>query len=220
MRSSGRALRRASSSPIGRRSSAPRSPPMPSRSAWCGRARADPDESPPATLVLRVEGPAAIEIQHQSAVIVERVNRYFGWQALAGIALRQAPLMRRRTQRPRPAIDQRLAEALSAADDRHRRRRPARRARPAGRRHQTTVKGRYSLHRLLPGHGRDTGSGPSPAPRSVARRGRPASSAAPGMGRFVERTICPGSALWRQAGEQSICRQAGDKGDRRHDYPP
>jgi hypothetical protein len=74
----------------------------------------DPDESPPATLVLRVEGPAAIEIQHQSAVIVERVNRYFGWQALAGIALRQAPLVRRRARKARPVIDQQLAETLSA----------------------------------------------------------------------------------------------------------
>ncbi len=84
----------------------------PIRMVWTRAS--DPDESPPATLVLRVEGPAAIEIQHQSAVIVERVNRYFGWQALAGIALRQAPLVRRRARKPRPVIDQRLAEALSA----------------------------------------------------------------------------------------------------------
>src|SRR4029077_15931361 len=31
-----------------------------------------------ATLVLRVEGPMALEIQHASDVILERVNRYFG----------------------------------------------------------------------------------------------------------------------------------------------
>jgi hypothetical protein len=84
----------------------------PIRMQWTRAA--DPDESPPATLVLRVEGPAAIEIQHQSAVIIERVNRYFGWQALAGIALRQAPLARRRTKRLRPAIDQELADAISS----------------------------------------------------------------------------------------------------------
>jgi hypothetical protein len=84
----------------------------PIRMQWTRAA--DPDESPPATLVLRVEGPAAIEIQHQSAVIVERVNRYFGWQALAGIALRQAPLARRRAKRSRPVIDQRLADAISS----------------------------------------------------------------------------------------------------------
>ena len=67
--------------------------------------RATGDEPPePATLVLRVEGPAAIEIQHLSAVILERVNRFFGWQAIGRIALRQAPLRRREppTAPPRP----------------------------------------------------------------------------------------------------------------------
>jgi hypothetical protein len=84
----------------------------PIRMQW-SRA-SDPDESPPATLVLRVEGPTAIEIQHQSAVIVERINRYFGWQALAGIALRQAPLARRRAKPTRQKIDQELADAISS----------------------------------------------------------------------------------------------------------
>jgi hypothetical protein len=64
------------------------------------------DEPPePATLVLRVEGPAAIEIQHLSAVILERVNRFFGWQAIGRIALRQAPLRRREPRKPPPAPD-------------------------------------------------------------------------------------------------------------------
>lgn len=48
----------------------------------------------PGTLVLRVEGPAAIEIQHSSNVICERVNQFLGWRAIARIALRQAPLRR------------------------------------------------------------------------------------------------------------------------------
>jgi hypothetical protein len=62
-----------------------------------------PDGEPaePATLVLRVEGPAAIEIQHLSNVIIERVNRFFGWQAVGQIALRQAPLTRRERSAPR-----------------------------------------------------------------------------------------------------------------------
>jgi hypothetical protein len=62
--------------------------------------------------VLRVEGPAAIEVQHLSGVIVERVNRFFGWRAVKRIALRQAPLGRRAAPRaptgPRP-------EAVAAA---------------------------------------------------------------------------------------------------------
>jgi hypothetical protein len=83
----------------------------PVRMQWI-RSR-DPDESPPATLVLRVEGPAALEIQHMSGVIVERVNRYLGWQAVDKLSLRQAPLTRR--GRPaRPRIDAATAAAMAA----------------------------------------------------------------------------------------------------------
>jgi hypothetical protein len=57
----------------------------------------------PGTLVLRVEGPAAIEIQHMTAVICERVNRFLGWRAVARIALRQAPLRRTARKAIRPA---------------------------------------------------------------------------------------------------------------------
>jgi hypothetical protein len=83
--------------------------------------RAVGDEPPePATLVLRVEGPAALEIQHLSAVILERVNRFFGWQAIGRVALRQAPL-RRREQPPNPAPDlataARISEALPEVKD-------------------------------------------------------------------------------------------------------
>jgi hypothetical protein len=75
----------------------------------------------PATLVLRVEGPAAIEIQHLSAVILERVNRFFGWQAIGRIALRQAPLRRRERPLPPPppdpALTARLAEGMPEVAD-------------------------------------------------------------------------------------------------------
>jgi hypothetical protein len=80
----------------------------------------DGEPSEPATLVLRVEGPAAIEIQHQSSVILERINRFFGWQAVGRLALRQAPL--RRTGKPaRPKADaaaaERVAATLTEVDD-------------------------------------------------------------------------------------------------------
>src|ERR1700694_217528 len=45
----------------------------------------------PATLVLRVEGPMALEIQHASDVILQRVNRFFGWSAVGGAGVRQGP---------------------------------------------------------------------------------------------------------------------------------
>jgi hypothetical protein len=84
--------------------------------------RAMGDEVPdPATLVLRVEGPAALEIQHLSAVILERVNRFFGWQAIGRIALRQAPLRRREPTKalapPDPAVAARIAEGLPEIQD-------------------------------------------------------------------------------------------------------
>jgi len=72
------------------------------RQTGSGSGDAPPE---PATLVLRVEGPAAIEIQHLSAVILERVNRFFGWQAIGRIALRQAPLHRQPPPAPPPPPD-------------------------------------------------------------------------------------------------------------------
>jgi hypothetical protein len=70
------------------------------------------DAPEPATLMLRVEGPAAIEIQHLSNVILERVNRFFGWQAVAQVALRQAPLTRRPAAKP-PAADPAAAARIA-----------------------------------------------------------------------------------------------------------
>ncbi len=74
------------------------------------------DESAPepATLVLRVEGPVAIEIQHQSALILERLNRFFGWRAIGRIALRQAPLRRREPLLPPAPPDAAVAARVAA----------------------------------------------------------------------------------------------------------
>jgi hypothetical protein len=75
----------------------------------------------PGTLMLRVEGPVAVEIQHLSGVILERVNRFFGWQAVGDLALRQAPLRHRALARPPPpdpAAAARVAATLTEiADD-------------------------------------------------------------------------------------------------------
>jgi hypothetical protein len=87
---------------------------------WPRPVEGQPQE--PATLVLRVEGPTALEIQHASEIILERVNRFLGWSAVGRLALRQAPLSRRR-DRPatRPAPDPKsvaeVAATLSAVED-------------------------------------------------------------------------------------------------------
>jgi hypothetical protein len=72
------------------------------------------EEPEPATLVLRVEGPAALEIQHQSGVIIERVNRFFGWPAVGRIALRQAPLSRPKVRPVLPKADPAETEKVAA----------------------------------------------------------------------------------------------------------
>ncbi len=81
----------------------------------------DAEEPEPATLVLRCQGPAAIEIQHLAGVIVERVNRFLGWRAIDRIALRQAPLARRARPRPPPKIDavaaRRIADQMTDIAD-------------------------------------------------------------------------------------------------------
>ena len=79
---------------------------------WPRRIEGEPPE--PATLVLRVEGPAAIEIQHQSAVVLERINRFFGWQAVGRIVFRQAPLSRPKTRAAPPQIDAEEAARVEA----------------------------------------------------------------------------------------------------------
>ena len=86
---------------------------------WPRPVEGQPQE--PATLVLRVEGPMALEIQHASDVILQRVNRFFGWSAVGRLALRQAPLARRDrsplSRAPDPKSVAEVAETLSSVED-------------------------------------------------------------------------------------------------------
>jgi hypothetical protein len=86
---------------------------------WPRPVEGQPQE--PATLVLRVEGPMALEIQHASDVILQRVNRFFGWSAVGRLALRQAPLSRRdrspASRAPDPESVAKVAETLSSVED-------------------------------------------------------------------------------------------------------
>jgi hypothetical protein len=76
--------------------------------------RGEPDTGASGTLVLRVEGPAAIEVQHLSGVILERVNRFFGWPAVGRLALRQAPLSRRAGKKAPSRLDPAVTAEVAA----------------------------------------------------------------------------------------------------------
>ena len=85
---------------------------QPEKIQWPRAADGGPPE--PATLVLRVEGPTAVEIQHLSGVILERVNRFLGWQAVGRLRLKQAPL-RRGQSKVHPTIDPEAAARIAAS---------------------------------------------------------------------------------------------------------
>ena len=91
----------------------------PLKMQWPRPVEGQPQE--PATLILRVEGPMALEIQHTSDVILERVNRFFGWSAVGRLALRQGPLSRRKRRTAPSAPDanevKQVAQTLSSIED-------------------------------------------------------------------------------------------------------
>jgi hypothetical protein len=55
-----------------------------------------------AILVLKVDGPRAIEVQYRAEQILERVNTYFGYRAIAQLRFLQAPVARSESQPPGP----------------------------------------------------------------------------------------------------------------------
>jgi hypothetical protein len=79
-----------------------------------------------ATLVVRVDGSQALEVQYSSRQLIERINAYFGYAAVAQIRIVQAPIRAEPAIPARPArvsapvevdvagvSDPRLREALS-----------------------------------------------------------------------------------------------------------
>jgi hypothetical protein len=92
---------------------------QPLKIQWPRPVEGQPQE--PATLVLRVEGPMALEIQHSSDVVLERVNRFFGWSAVGRLALRQAPLSRpnrpKRPKGPDAAEIAKVSATLTSVED-------------------------------------------------------------------------------------------------------
>ena len=90
----------------------------PEKLAFPGRERAG------GTLHLRVaHGAIATTIQHQEPVIIERINGFFGFRAVARLALKQGPVTQppppnppRKTDLP-PAEEQELSDSLTGIDD-------------------------------------------------------------------------------------------------------
>lgn len=75
------------------------------------------------TLEIRVSGPWAVEIQHLAPVLIERINRYFGYAAVGRLRLVHAPLSgklavpRPAAARPDPAAEAALDATLAGVED-------------------------------------------------------------------------------------------------------
>jgi hypothetical protein len=69
----------------------------PEKIRWPRRGQnAQPGQDPAlAILVLRVEGPVAIEVQHSTPQLIDRINAFFGYRAIGKIQIVQGPLPRR-----------------------------------------------------------------------------------------------------------------------------
>ncbi len=77
---------------------------QPLKVEWPRKARgADPGERLPASLVVRVEGAFALEMQHLAPVVIERINAHYGWRCIGKIVLKQGPVRRAEPRRPRVA---------------------------------------------------------------------------------------------------------------------
>jgi hypothetical protein len=69
-----------------------------------GTASDNTQGRPGATLMLRVEPARALDIQYKSRLLIDRINAYFGYRAVAEIRLIQAPLLRQPGAIEREAI--------------------------------------------------------------------------------------------------------------------
>jgi hypothetical protein len=94
---------------------------MPDRVVWPRRREDDAEPAQSrrvdgAILMLRVEGPRAIEVQHRSGQILERVNSYFGYRAVVEMRIYQAPVARKpkRTPVSPPPLDPDVLGAAAA----------------------------------------------------------------------------------------------------------
>lgn len=90
--------------------------------AWPDRLNFPRGQRRDGTLRLRVSAAAALEVQHRAPIILERINGFLGYSAVARLTLMQAPAPRREPPplhaRPlRPEENAALTEQLAAIQD-------------------------------------------------------------------------------------------------------
>lgn len=77
---------------------------LPERLSWPrGNQLAEsPSSMGGAKLTVRADGPAALELQHTAPVVIERINGFFGYEAVARLAIVQGAVAAARSEKPAP----------------------------------------------------------------------------------------------------------------------
>lgn len=81
---------------------------------WPRRRPAPGEPAEPATMVVRVEGAFALEMQQLGPLVVERVNTHLGWRAVGKLVLKQGPVAAPVAARPMPKLDGEEAARVEA----------------------------------------------------------------------------------------------------------
>ena len=95
---------------------------QPVKLEWPRRKRTDADgPTESGTLVVRVEGAFALELQHLAPVVIQRINAHYGWACVGKIVLKQDRVGQRgaasATRGIDPARRGEVAKAVSAIED-------------------------------------------------------------------------------------------------------
>jgi hypothetical protein len=96
---------------------------QPLKIEWKKRAQPEPDSrAEPATLVVRVEGAFALELQHLAPVVIERVNAHYGWRCIGKLVLKQGPVRLGKAPKPpppsvKPADKEKIDRASGSIED-------------------------------------------------------------------------------------------------------
>jgi hypothetical protein len=88
---------------------------------WPRRRPAPGEASEPATLVVRVEGAFALEMQQLAPLVLERVNTHLGWRAVGKLVMKQGPVeppaQRKAAPPPDPALLAQVARQVAGIAD-------------------------------------------------------------------------------------------------------
>jgi hypothetical protein len=87
---------------------------QPIKLQWPPRHQGDGSGFCPGALIVRVETGFALELQHLSGVVIERVNAHLGWRCVDRLLLKQGPLERRKPPPSRAPPHPAMAKAAAA----------------------------------------------------------------------------------------------------------